>query len=59
MGWKLRKTQNKVEHLNKSLYISGDLVQQIDKIATENNTSFNNVVVSMVESCLKQSKERS
>jgi hypothetical protein len=57
MKWELKKTQNKVEHCYKSLYISEYLVEQIDKIAGENNTSFNNVVVSMIESCLNNKKD--
>jgi hypothetical protein len=54
MNWELKKTQHKVAHCNKSLYISESLAEKIDKIAAENKTSFNNVVISMIESCLKE-----
>ncbi|MCL1832393.1 MAG: hypothetical protein FWG45_05730 [Oscillospiraceae bacterium] len=54
MDWKLNKTQNKVPHCNKSIYIAEHLVEKIERIAGENNTSVNNVIVSMIESCLKE-----
>lgn len=38
----------------KTLYIKQNLVDQINQIAVENSTSFNNVVISMIESCLKE-----
>ncbi len=33
--------------------IKESLVKEIEKIAKENDTSFNNVIVSMIETCLK------
>lgn len=51
---KLKKTQNKEPASYKSLYIKDKLVEKIEKIAIENNTSFNNVIISMIETCLKQ-----
>ena len=30
-----------------------NLIKEVEKIAKENNTSFNNVIVSMIETCLK------
>lgn len=51
---KLKKTQNKDPAGYKSLYIKDKLVKQIEKIATDNNTSFNNVIISMIEWCLKE-----
>ena len=64
MKWKLKTTKEKVACSYKTLYISDSLIEKINKIATENGTSFNNVVISMVESCLeykgniKDSKQR-
>lgn len=52
MEWKLKKTKEKVNCSYKSLYIADTLVEKIEEIAKENSTSFNNVVVSMIESCL-------
>ncbi len=53
MKFTVKKTQEKESASYKSLYIKDSLVKEIDKIAKENNTSFNNVVVSMIETCLK------
>jgi len=54
MAFVLKKTREKETAVYKSLYIKENLVELIDKIAKENNTSFNNVVISMIESCLKE-----
>ena len=47
------KTKDKVSSVYKTLYLKEELVKEIEKIAMENDTSFNNVVVSMIETCLK------
>ena len=52
MKWKLKTTKEKVKCSYKTLYISDNIIEKIDKIAKENGTSFNNVIVSMIESCL-------
>ena len=51
--FKIKKTKEKVQSVNKSLYIKKDLVEKLNKLA-ENNTSFNNVVISMIEYCLEE-----
>jgi len=38
----------------KTIYIKQSLVRRLEKIAAENNTSFNNVIISMIESCLRE-----
>ena len=48
-----KKTRDKVLSVYKTLYLREELVREIEKIAKENDTSFNNVVVSMIETCLK------
>lgn len=53
MKFELKKTKDKQETTYKTIYIKQSLVDQIDKIAAENKTSFNNVVISMIEACLK------
>lgn len=53
MKFPIKDTKNKTISVNKSLYLSADLVDKVNRIAAENNTSFNNVVVSMIEYCLK------
>lgn len=51
-----RRTQQKEPAGYKSLYIKEKLIKKIEKIAKDNNTSFNNVVISMIEYCLLQNK---
>ena len=53
MSFTIKNTKNK-EAIYKSLYISKALADKVQKIASENNTSFNNVVISMIESCLQE-----
>ena len=52
MKFEIKKTKEKETASYKSLYIKDKLVEKIDKIAKDNNTSFNNVVISMIEHCL-------
>jgi len=54
MKFELKQTPGKAESIYKSLYIKRSLADQVEKIAAEHKTSFNNVVVSMIESCLKE-----
>ena len=49
MSFKPKPTRNKVLKTNKTLYISDELIAKIDQIAIDNDTSFNNVVVSIIE----------
>nr|WP_325185690.1 hypothetical protein [uncultured Oscillibacter sp.] len=58
MSFSIKKTRQKEESVNKSLYLKRALAERIEKIAAENNTSFNNIVVSMIESCLKDLDEQ-
>lgn len=57
MKFKLKPTKGKEETVYKTIYIKQNLVDQIDQIAKENDTSFNNVVISMIESCLSDEDE--
>ena len=54
MAFQPKETKNKVKSRYKTLYLSEKLIEQIDKIAADNETSFNNVVVSMIEHCLNE-----
>ena len=54
MAFVPNQTKKKVEAGYKTIYLKQTLIDQIDKIAKENDTSFNNVVVSMIESCLQE-----
>ena len=51
-----KKTKEKVASTYKTIYLKEDLANKVEQIAKENNTSFNNVVVSMIESCLGNKK---
>lgn len=44
-----KKTKEKEPSSYKTLYLKDNLVKEIEKIAKENNTSFNNVIVSMLK----------
>ena len=57
MPFELKPTRKKVPSVYKSLYINERLVEQLDRIAKENETSFNNVVISMIEHCLAEGAE--
>ena len=54
MKFELRRPPVKEEAVYKTLYVKRSLAERPEQIASENNTSFSNVVVSMIESCLKQ-----
>lgn len=53
MSFVVKDTKRKEPASYKSLYLKDELIKEIDKIALQNNTSFNNVIVSMIEHCLK------
>ncbi len=48
-----KSTKCKNPSVYKTLYLKEELVKEVEKIAKENDTSFNNVIVSMIETCLK------
>lgn len=52
-----KKTREKIVSVYKTLYIKEDLVKQIEKIAKDNDTSFNNVIISMIKACLEEDKK--
>jgi len=52
MKFEIKKTKEKIRCSYKTLYISDDLIKRINEIAKEHDTSFNNTVISMIESCL-------
>lgn len=54
MNFTIKKTKGKKPSIYKTLYIQQELSDKIETIAANNQTSWNNVVISMIESCLKQ-----
>lgn len=59
MAFVPKVTKNKVEAGYKTIYLRQTLIDAIDQIAQENSTSFNNVVVSMIERCLEDENDES
>lgn len=59
MNFKIKETKEKVKSSYKTLYLSEDIIEQVSNIAKEHNTSFNNIIVSMIEHCLEESKKPS
>ena len=51
--------KNKVEAGYKTIYLPKSLIEKLEKMANDNSTSFNNVVVSMIEHCLEENDETS
>lgn len=49
MAFKPKPTKNKKKSGYKTIYISDALVEKLNKIASDNETSFNNVVISIIE----------
>ncbi len=54
-----KKTRKKIEAGYKTIYLRQNLIDELEKIAADNKTSFNNVVVSMIEHCLEEEKDES
>lgn len=54
MPFQPKKTRHKVESAYKSIYLRQTVIDEIDKLAAKHNTSFNNIVVTMVEQCLEE-----
>ena len=48
----------KKQKVTKSLYLIEELAEAVEKLAAANNTSFNNMVVSMIEYCLKEMEQK-
>ena len=49
-----KKTKKKVEAGYKTIYLRQNVIEEIEKIARENDTSSNKAVVSMIERCLEE-----
>ena len=47
----------KKQKVTKSLYLTEELAETVEKLASANNTSFNNMVVSLIEYCLKEMEQ--
>ena len=56
MPFQPKKTRHKVESAYKSIYLRQTVIDEIDKLAVKYDTSFNNIVVTMIEQCLEDIK---
>lgn len=59
MSFKIKPTKGKASRVYKSLYLSEEVAERIAQIAADNDTSFNNVVISMIEYCLDDLEDSS
>ncbi|WP_295763195.1 hypothetical protein [uncultured Oscillibacter sp.] len=57
MRFELRQPPAGEKAVYKTLYIKCSLAERINEIAVKNETSFNNVVISMIESWLKEEQD--
>lgn len=53
-----KQTKKKESSVYKSLYIKEDLAKKVEEIAKDNETSFNNVIISMIEACLLEDEDQ-
>lgn len=58
MTFQPKPTRKKEEAAYKTIYLKKALIDQLEEIAREYKTSFNNVVVSMIEECLEKNEEK-
>ncbi len=57
MSFQPKPTKKKIQAENKSLYIKTELVEKIDALAEKYNTSFNNIVISIIEDFFENNNE--
>ena len=53
MRFEIKRTASKEESVYKTIYVKRKLASRIEQIAREYETSFNNVIISMLETCFK------
>ena len=54
----IKKTKRKVSTRYKTLYITDELFNEINEIAKDNDTSFNNVIISILEDYVKNRNKK-
>ena len=57
MAFKPREMKKKVKAGYKTLYIKDELVEKLEKLAAKHETSFNNIVVSIIEDFFEENKD--
>lgn len=46
--------KNRVNASYKTIYLKNETIDKINELANKNDTSFNNIVVNMIEYCIKE-----
>ncbi len=54
MGINLEFKKNKVSASYKTIYLKNETIDKLNEIAKENDTSFNNIIVNMIDYCIKE-----
>ena len=54
MSWKEKIIKEKETSTYRTIYLKRSLEEKIELLAKDNNTSFNNIVISMIEACLDE-----
>lgn len=57
MAFTPRETKKKVKAGYKTLYIEEDLAEKINNLAKKHDTSFNNIVISILEDFFQENEE--
>ena len=57
MAFTPRETKKKVKAGYKTLYITDELAEKLNNLAKKHDTSFNNIVISIIESFFKENQE--
>ena len=52
-----KQTRQKVDSRYKTIYLRQTVIDELDQLAAKHNTSFNNIVVTMIEQCLEDIKK--
>ncbi len=57
MAFTPRETKKKVKAGYKTLYITDELAEKINNLAKKHDTSFNNIVISIIEEFFSENEE--
>ena len=57
MPFEPKKIRNKAESAYKTIYLRQTVIEELDRLAAKYNTSFNSVVVAMIDQCLEDIKK--
>lgn len=58
MNFILKETEDKKPYVYKTIYIKQRLFNKIEHIAATNQTSWDKVVISIIENCLEKNQDK-